>query len=460
MVILIVDDEEPARLALSELFKTQHEVLLADDGAIALETLKKNQVDLVITDHLMKKISGLEVIEQGKVLSPTTSFILVTAYGTVDDAVKSIKLGADDYLLKPVDFIELEHRVNRIEKLRTFKFSNLLKEQARTGLGRLIGESHCIEEARGFISKVADVNSCVLLLGPSGSGKEVLAQAIHETSSRSEHPFVAINCASLNDQFLESELFGHEKGAFTGALQAKPGKFELASGGTLFLDEIGELTVHLQAKLLRVLQEKEFFRMGGLKQIKADARILAATNRNLKEMVRAGTFREDLYFRLNVLTFELLPLSQRKEDIPHLIHFFWKKFQQDLGCKSKLSQKTIEKLQSYSFPGNVRELQNVLERLAVLGAKDSTIEHNLLPPEFLEAGTSSSVLPLQSKTESDADLEMQLKKGLSLSEIVEKTELKIIELALKETRDNQVQTAKKLKISRGTLQYKLKKYRN
>lgn len=455
MVILIVDDEPKARDSLTELFKKNHELLSAEDGAQALDILKKTQIDLVITDHLMKNMSGLELIKTGKLASPTTSFILVTAFGTIDDAVQSIKLGADDYLLKPIDFTEIEHRVNRISQIRTFKTANLLKSQSDHGLGRLIGKSRAIVEAKEFVSKVADVSSCVLLLGPSGSGKEIVSRAIHEQSSRAEHPFVAVNCASFNEQLIESELFGHEKGAFTGASQSKPGKFELAYGGTIFLDEIGEMPIGLQAKLLRVLQDKEFYRVGGLKQIKTNARVIAATNRNLKEMIKNGSFREDLYFRLNVLSFEMQKLSNRSEDIPILIEFFWNKFQKDLGCKSQLTNETLNLLEAYSYPGNIRELQNVLERLAVLSGKNSIVKPEMLPSEFHSASVAQPLLAVVPSVPILSEHQAQ-----GLNEIIENIETKLIVQALEEAKSNQVKAAARLKISRGRLQYKLKKMKH
>lgn len=300
-----------------------------------------------------------------------------------------------------------------------------------------------------FVSKVSGVESPVLLLGPSGSGKEVLARSIHEEGARESAQFVAINCASLNEQLMEAELFGYEKGAFTGAVSSQPGKFEVASGGTLFLDEIGELSSSLQAKLLRVIQEREFYRVGGLKQIKTNARIIAATHRSLSEMVTAGTFREDLYFRLNVLTFALSPLSDRSEDIPILLDHFWKRFRDCYGCKAELAPETRAALLNYRYPGNVREMQNILERLAVLYGKSDPIPPSYLPPEVQRAGQE----PPSEFVERRAEYQ-----GKGLMEKLEAIESKLVFLAMEQARQNQIRAAQLLKISRGALQYKLKKY--
>jgi len=293
------------------------------------------------------------------------------------------------------------------------------------------------------------VNSPVLILGPTGTGKEVLAQSIHECSKRAQRSFVAINCASLNEQLIQSELFGHEKGAFTGATATKPGKFELANDGTLFLDEIGELSQDMQAKLLRVLQEKEFCRVGGVRNIKSGARVIAATHRDLKKMVKEGSFREDLYFRLNVLMFENLPLEKRKEDIAPLTRFFWGELSAELQRNSVLSLKAIDALGNYRFPGNIRELKNVLERLMVLGPKTGEIGPELLPPEFLG-------LTLGGTTEGDSfGMDLDLSQGFSAA--IEQIENQIIEKAMSQAGDNQVKAAALLKMARGTFQYKLKK---
>ncbi len=445
MVILIADDEAGIRESIADVFKAQHEVIHCEDGRAALSVLEKRTVDLVITDIQMPNISGLDLIRKGKELSPNTSYVLMTAHGSVAQAVEAIHLGAEDYFMKPFELTELRLRVDRVEERRAWKAEEALKAESPAETG-IVGKSPAMQRAREFIKKVSAAPSPVLLLGPSGSGKEVLAKAIHEAGPRRNRPFVAINCASLSEQLMESELFGHEKGAFTGATAAKPGKFELASQGTIFLDEMGELSSQLQAKLLRVLQEKEFYRLGGVRQVKTDARVIAATHRPLRDMVKTGAFREDLFFRLNVLSFELPPLSKRSEDIAPLIDFFWGRLIREFGCQLRLAPQTRQRLCEYSFPGNVRELQNLLERLVVLGGQEGMIGPDALPPELnvFENKVSYS--------------EPAVWQGESLNETLESLEARILRQVMSETGHNQVKAAERLKITRGALQYKLKKY--
>ena len=449
MIILVVDDEGGVRDMLHKLLSKKHEVILSPDGKHALKELGEIEVDLVITDFQMPVLSGIELIRQGKKLSPSTSFILMTAFGTIDQAVEAIRLGADDYFLKPFDISELEHRIERVENLRSWKFQQTLVSEVNQASGRLIGASPNIREAHEFIQKVGMVPSPVLLLGPTGSGKEVVAQAIHEAGNRSKHPFIAINCASLNEQLMESELYGHEKGSFTGATAAKLGKFELARGGTLFLDEVGELPLTLQVKLLRVIQEKEFYHVGGVRKIKSEVRLIAATNRNLTEMVAAGTFREDLFFRLNVLVFKLLPLEQRRPDIPMLVRHVWEKLTSEFGRKLTLSAAALECLNAYSFPGNVRELQNILERLVVLGGGSEMVEASALPIE-LQPGFSQR----KGRTTSVVDSVGRI----GFTEIMEDIEARLFAKALELSGGNQAKAATILKMSRGMFLHKIKRY--
>jgi two-component system, NtrC family, response regulator PilR len=450
MRILLVDDDPVIRMTLSDLFKGKHETLQCENAEEVILKLEKSAWDLVITDNRMGGLSGLDLIRKGKVLSPSTSFFLVTAFASVDQAVEAIRIGADDYVMKPIDLDEMEHRVRRIEDHRHWKNDSSLRKETSKGVSRLIGESKNVCDAKLFIEKVASVPSPVLILGPTGSGKEVLAQAIHETSDRAKRPFVAINCASLSEQLIESELFGHEKGSFTGATVAKPGKFELANGGTIFLDELGELSLELQAKLLRVLQEKEYCRVGGVRTLKTDARVIAATNRDIKSLSSEGKFREDLYFRLNVLVFENLPLSQRGDDIKPLTKYFWTILSKELGRNCTLSKDTLEAMASYSFPGNVRELRNTLERLLVLGPSEGEIQIELLPPEFLSSAVEVG-------SEGASELGLDLSNGYTAA--IEVLESKIIEGALKRCGNNQVRAAALLKLPRGTFQSKLNKIR-
>ena len=447
MLILIADAETGVRNSLAEFLKSDHEVILCEDGAQALAQLEKTSVDLVITDHSMPKLQGLELIKRGKVISPSTAFILMTARGSVEQAVDAIRAGADDYFMKPFELHEISHRIRRVEDLQTFKAENELKAEAGKGVSCLIGNSASIRSVKEFILKVAPVSSPVLLLGPSGSGKEVVAKAVHDSGNRFTRPFIAINCASQSEQLMESELFGHEKGAFMGATVSKPGKFELAKGGTIFLDEVGELSGALQAKLLHVLQENEFFRVGGVRQIKTDVRVIAATHRPLKEMVKSGRFREDLFYRLNVMIFELAPLAQRPEDIIPLVEFFWNKLTREIGRKVTLSPKAMQRLTDYSFPGNVRELQNVLARLIILGPHEGVIQAEGLPPEFYSLNVHHET------TDSNA-----MMHSMGLTEHLEALEARLVKEAMAQAGHNQVKAAELLRITRGALQYKLKKY--
>lgn len=316
----------------------------------------------------------------------------------------------------------------------------------------LMGESKNIREAKSFIQQVVQSNAPILLLGPTGSGKEVMAREIHHSSKANRGKFIVVNCASLNENLVESELFGHERGSFTGATQNKPGKFELAEGGILFLDEVGELSLSMQAKLLRVLQEKEFTRLGGVDVIKFNARIIAATHRDLPEMVKAGTFREDLYFRLNVLYFELLPLSQRREDIPVLLQHYWKAASAKAGINVEISDAIRTKLANKDYPGNVRELINTLERLLVFTPQEGKLDEGQL---FLQIEATR----VEAKPKTLVSAISQWKE-LGFSKTVEYLEASLIESAMEECGQNQVRAAQQLKLDRSTLRYKLKKYRN
>lgn len=450
--ILIVDDDNAQRLGLVELLGASHETMDASSGEDALSIIHKTDFDLIITDVKMGGISGLDLIKRAKVIAPQTSFIMITAHASVKEAVEAIQNGADDYIMKPFDLREFEHRVDRALKLRKQKVQEeYQKENQKSGVERLVGESANILEAREFAMKVAGVPSSVLILGPTGAGKEVLAKSIHEAGPRRGQTFVAINCATLTEQLMESELFGHEKGAFTGAIASKVGKFELANGGSIFLDEIGELSSDLQAKLLRVLQEKEFTRVGGNRTIKCDVRIIGATHRDLKQMVKEHTFREDLLFRLNVLAFTLKPLSERKEDIPVLIDHFWKILSRELLRFPTLPNQIMDKLINYQWPGNVRELRNVLERLIVLTPDKKEVTMDLLPQEITGAKLSGRSL-------SDDQLLIDLSRNKALPDLVQELEDEMVKRAMEKFQGNQVKAAETLGIGRATLQYKLKKH--
>ncbi len=445
MQIMIVEDEANLRESLKTFLSSTHEVVAYSDGNSALDHFKNKAVDLVLTDNKMPGMTGLELIRRIKEISSSTCCLLMTAHASIDQAVEALKLGAEDYLVKPFELEELDHRLKQIEDLQVWRAKEILRAEGPENTTRILGCSENIKNANEFVAKVALVQSPVLILGPSGTGKEVIAKAINAASPRSKYPFIAINCASLSEQLIESELFGHEKGAFTGANAAKPGKFELAKGGTIFLDEIGELSPGIQARLLRVLQEKEFFRVGGVRQIKSDARVIAATHRPLKQMTKEGSFREDLFFRLSVLTFELQPLCNRKSDLPILIPYFWEKLNQECGRKLKLGEDTLACLLQYSYPGNVRELQNILERLVVMGGEVGVVRPNGLPVELRVKSPEPSAVT-------------SIGAAQGMSEAVEELERRMIADALAKTGGNQAKAAEVLKINRGSMHYKLKKY--
>jgi len=381
--ILIVDDEERMRRVLQMMLEREgYEVKLAEHGAEALSLLAQEPFDLLITDMRMPEMNGLELLKNIKKIDERIPVIIITAYGTIQNAVEAMKHGAYDYILKPFDMEEMKTIISRaleLERLRRER--EFLREEVwqQYRFEDLIGRSPAMRNIFSQITRIAKTKSTVLITGESGTGKELVARAIHINSPRANAPFVAINCAALPENLLESELFGHVKGAFTGAVESHPGKFERADGGTLFLDEVSSMSPALQAKLLRVLETQEFERVGGTNTIKVDVRIIAATNKNLEELIREGKFREDLYFRLNVVPIKIPPLRERREDIPLLVRHFVEKFCKEMGKKIKsISKAAMEALVEYDWPGNVRELQNIIERAVVLSEGD-TITVNDLP---------------------------------------------------------------------------------
>jgi DNA-binding NtrC family response regulator len=436
--ILVVDDEEIVRASLSSwLQQDGYTTDTAADGRSAIERIQSEPWAVLLVDLKMPGIDGLKVLEEAKKTQPDTPVIIMTAYATVDTAVQAMKMGAYDYLVKPFQPEELSLMMEKVTTQQNLIRENILLKKALkeqyTFQGQL-SKSPKMQAVFEIARAAADSPSTILILGDSGTGKEILARAIHAESPRRDSPFVAISCASLTETLLESELFGHEKGAFTGATFQKKGKFELAQGGTLFLDEIGDISPKLQLDLLRALEEKRFYRVGGTEAIHVDARILAATNRDLKKAVEDGQFREDLYYRLNVIAITLPPLRERKEDIPLLVEHFL----EQLGVETdknveKVSPDTMDLLVSYDWPGNVRELRNVLERGVVL-AKQPVIE-----PEDLG-------LPL-----SDDGAENGLR---SLREMERRHILKL----LNEHDWNITRSAHALGIDRVTLYSKIKKY--
>ena len=443
--ILIADDERSIRVVLKKFLTSRgHEVLEAENGREALEILKKEPVDLVFLDLKMPKLSGLEVLKKVKDIP----VVVLTAYGTMDYTVKAIELGAADYITKPFSFEEISEI---LKKLLTKREESGKEEKSESGI---VGSSKVMQEVFKTVAKVAKSSITVLITGESGTGKEVIARAIHNYSDRKEKPFVAVNCAALPANLLEAELFGYEKGAFTGAVSSKKGLFEQANGGTIFLDEIGELPLPLQAKLLRVLQEKEVRPIGSERSKKVDVRVIAATNRNLEEEVKKETFREDLYFRLNIVKIELPPLRERKEDIVPLAHHFIKRFSEEFKLPPKeLSADAVEFLLSYHFPGNVRELENMILRAMVLSPSNLITAEDLKRQAYQEAPTLESLIrEFVLKVFS-----VEQKEENNLYEIVVKAaERAVISEVLKRCNFNQVKAAKVLGIHRNTLRRKIK----
>ena len=441
--ILVVDDE-PSQLELIGGFlgKKGFEVVPAGSGRKALEIFRNGSFDLVLTDQKMPDLSGLELAREVRALNPETAVVVMTAYGSIETAVSAIKEGAADYLTKPLNLDELLHRIEKVrERYRLLAENRDLKEalRERHRIEGIIGESGQMQEVLSLARRVAPSEATVLIRGESGTGKELIAKAIHFASPRASRPLVKVNCAALPENLLESELFGHEKGSFTGAVMARKGRFEVANGGSLFLDEIGDLPLHLQSKLLRVLQEKEFERVGSSRPITADVRILAATHRNLESLIKTGAFREDLYYRLNVVTIVLPPLRERRQDIPLLMDHLLGVFAKKNGKKiSGFTREAREVLLRYDYPGNVRELENIIERASVI-TRDEVIRKADLPLSVQETEATES-------------------GGTNLTAVVEGLERKMIRDALVQSDGIQTRAAEKLGLTERALRYKLKKY--
>ncbi|MCX7983203.1 MAG: sigma-54 dependent transcriptional regulator [Syntrophales bacterium] len=383
--ILIVDDELNMRLVLSAMLKKEgYSVFTASDGIEALEVIKKEPVDVVVTDLKMPRLDGMGLLEKVANNYPALPVIIITAHGTVATAVDALKKGAFDYITKPFEQDDLKNVILKAVKTRSCNQEEVQLNREELSRYGIIGQSPAMQEVFSMIERVAPTTTTILLTGETGTGKELIANAIHAHSPRRNQPMIKINCAAIAENLMESELFGYEKGAFTGAVVSKPGRLELAHKGTLFLDEIGELPREMQVKLLRVLQEQAFERVGGLKTIKVDVRLIAATNRNLLKDVREGRFREDLYYRLNVLPIHLPALRERREDIPALAEFFLEKFNRKLERHVKgFEEGVMDLFFAYNWPGNIREMENLIERLVLITDGDTiTVSH--LPPEIRE----------------------------------------------------------------------------
>ncbi len=445
--ILIIDDEETQRNILKGyLEKKGYKIYSASSGTEGIELIRRNMIDIVLSDYKMPDKTGLEVLETVKEINPEISFVILTAYGTIENAVKAMRLGAFDYISKPVDLDELDMLLERIIENKNLRseillLKNQLKEKFK--IDSFISQSPKMEEVLSITARSADSKATVLITGESGTGKEVLAKAIHYASSRKDKPFVAVNVPALPETLLESELFGHEKGAFTGADKAKKGRFELADGGTIFLDEIGDIPLNLQVKLLRVLQEHQIERVGSVENINIDVRIIAATHQKLEQKIKDGSFREDLYYRLNIVSLHLPPLRERKEDILPLIDHFVEKYSKENNKqKLSLSKEAIDLLIKYNFPGNVRELENAIERAVVLCRSDVITVNDL--PNVIKGFK--------------AEKEIVTNENTSLIEQVEALEKKLIFDALSKTNGNQSQAGRMLGLTERNLRYKMQKY--
>jgi DNA-binding NtrC family response regulator len=442
--ILIVEDEAKMRRLLElNLGEDGFTTLSAGDAESGLKLLRENAVDLVVTDLKLPGMSGLEFLQAVKRQNATLPVVVMTAFGTVETAVEAMKAGASDYVLKPFSLGEMRMVVRKELDVHNLREEN---RSLREALGKryehpnVVARSKKMQEALATVERVAPTNSTVLLGGESGVGKDLIARAIHEKSRRASGPFIKINSSAIPENLLESELFGYERGAFTGANASKPGKFELADKGTLFLDEIGDVPPAIQVKLLRVLQEREFERLGGTRTIKVDVRLIAATNRDLREALEQGTFREDLYYRLNVVPIDLAPLRQRKEDIPELVNLFISRFAGDSGKPVEgITPEAMQILVNYHWPGNVRELQNIIERACAL-AKGTVIEAADIHLDVRPAKTSNGAGGF-------------LPDGMTL----EHWEDEMIREALRRANGNKSQAARLLGLSRNALRYRLSK---
>ncbi|MBI3814242.1 MAG: sigma-54-dependent Fis family transcriptional regulator [Nitrospinae bacterium] len=456
--ILVVDDERSMREFLSIMLEKEgYRTITADNGKDATELIKSHKFDLIITDIKMPKVSGIEILRESMSLHPHTPVIMITAFASTEVAVEAMKLGAYDYITKPFNVEEIKIVIKKALEKKSILDENIsLKEVAQTlrfelqgryQFSNIVGKSDKMQKVYELIQKVSNGKSTVLITGESGTGKELAAKAIHYNSDRKVQPFVSISCGAIPETLLESELFGHQKGAFTGADSDKKGLFEIADGGTFFLDEVSEAPLSIQAKLLRVLQEKEFKRVGGVKNIKVDVRVIAATNKNLHELIAEGKFREDLYYRLNVIPLELPPLRARREDIPLLVRHFIGKYNVINKRDIKgIHPKAMEMIERYKWRGNVRELENVIER-AITFETYADIQPESLPDEI--RGYTAEAVKVVSDIPSD---------GLNLENYISELEKGIILNALKKTGWVKKKAAELLNLSFRAFRYKLQKY--
>ncbi len=448
--LLLVDDDENTRTALSiALGREGYRVLTASNGNEAISALDNNPVDFLVTDMMMPGLSGMELLQYARKRYDQVMVIMITGHASVETAIQAMKDGAFDYITKPIKLDEVKITLQKAREKRNLLLENLLLRQEARGkyaFENIVGTSRAMQDVFSMMEKVVNTESTVLIRGGSGTGKELVAKAVHYNGPRRDKPFIAINCAAIPGELLESELFGHVKGSFTGAVANKAGKFELADGGTIFLDEIGSMSLALQGKILRVLQEKEVERVGGARPLKVDVRIISATNVDLEKAVKKGVFREDLFYRLNVIPIILPPLKDRSEDIPLLVAHFIRKFNEKQGKAIKgLASGVMDTLLAYDWPGNIRELENVIERAVTL-TDDDYIQESSLPPALTAA-----------PVEAAPGLGHLSDKGAELDKEVERFEKAMIKNALKKADGVKSKAADLLGIKRTTLIEKMKR---
>ncbi len=454
--ILVVDDEESIREFFEIMLKREgYEVITASNGREGLERLKSHQVDLVISDIQMPEVSGMEFLAKVKELDSEMVMIMITAFGSTETAVEAMKLGAYDYVQKPFKIEEVKIIIRQALERRSLKMENAqLKKELGTkyAFDNIIGGAPPMLRIYEMVKRVANTKSSVLITGESGTGKELIARAVHYNGPLKDKPFVTVNCGAIPENLMESEMFGHKKGSFTGAIADKKGLFEVANGGTIFLDELGELPLTMQVKLLRVIQEGTFKRVGGTEDIHVDVRIISATNKNLDAEVKSGRFREDLFYRLNVIQVHCPPLRERREDIPMLANHFLEKFSKALGINVKrVSNEAMDVLKRYHYPGNVRELENIVERTVALEPGPAILPESL--PRHLMENNQQPVGQLDANK-----IEIDEQTGIDLEKLVADFERTLLTKALQQTGGVKKRAAKLLKISFRSMRYRVDKY--
>ncbi len=452
--ILVVDDEIGVRESLKAVFQDEYRTILADSAKAALSHLAKEKIDLIILDVIMPETSGLDLLKEVNTKYENIPVVMVSASTSTRPVVEAMRVGAQDYITKPFDVEELRHTVKRVidESIMSRRIVSLEQDVKREfPTNNMIGESPAFKAAIQELETAAQTDATILILGESGTGKELAARMVHEMSERKDEPFVAVHCAALPESLMESELFGHEKGAFTNATSRKRGRFDLAGNGTLFFDELGEMSLAIQVKLLRVLQEREYMRVGGTDVIKTNARIVAATSKDLKAEIEKGNFRDDLYFRISVIPIVLPPVRERVGDVPLLIDYFMNEIKKNINAITNgFTEEAMNLLCNYSWPGNVRELRNIIERMLVLYGRKDRIPASALPQEFHKENNSNTNIPV------DENIHFSAGK-ISLQDAVNNYERKIIENALQEADGVQTRAAEILGCTRRILRYRMEK---